>query len=96
MPPDLLEFQRDTTRPHDIIYHAENFDLCFTVREPPLHRETARALGIEVTSLAATETKLIDREIEYIRQKSLTPGHDALLLLDPAGNWLQLMELRAI
>jgi hypothetical protein len=92
----LLEFERDASRPHEIIYHAENFDLRFDVGEPPLHRETLRALGIEVLSLAVAEKKLIEREIGYTRQKGLTPGHDALLLLDPAGNWIQLTELRAI
>jgi len=49
-----------------------------------------------VLSLAETEQKLIDREIEYTRQKSLQPGTESLLLLDPAGNWIVLSEVRAI
>ena len=91
----LLGFQR-ALPPESIIYHAENFDLQFDVLEPPVQRNTLRALGIEVPSLAETEQKLIDREIAYARQKSLQPGTESLLLLDPAGNWIQLTECRAI
>jgi hypothetical protein len=91
----LLGFVR-TGSPHDLIYRAENFNLHFRVEEPPVRRETLRALGVEVLSLAATEQKLIDAEIEYTWQKGLMPGHQSIALLDPAGNWLQLTESRAI
>ncbi len=91
----LLGFERALPQ-ESIIYHAENFDLIFDVLEPPVERDTLRALGIEVLSLAETEQKLIDREIEYTRQKSLQPGTESLLLLDPVGNWLVLSEVRAI
>jgi hypothetical protein len=79
-----------------LIYRAENFNLYFDVLEPPLERDTLRALGIEVASLAEIEKLLIDREIEYTRQRGLLPGHDSILLQDPAGNWLQLTESRPI
>ena len=92
---DLLGFVR-TGSPHDLIYRAENFDLHFRVEEPPVRRATLRALGIEVQSLAAVEQKLIDGEIEHMWQKGLMPGHRSISLIDPAGNWLQLTESRAI
>jgi hypothetical protein len=63
-----------------LIYRAENFNLYFDVLEPPLERDTLRALGIEVASLAETEKQLIEREIEHTRQKGLLPGHDSILL----------------
>jgi hypothetical protein len=91
----LLGFAR-TGSPHDLIYRAENFDLHFRVEEPPVRRDTLRALGVEVQSLAATEQKLIDEEIEYAWQKGLQPGHQSISLIDPAGNWLELTESRAI
>jgi hypothetical protein len=91
----LLGFQRAT--PDDtIVYHAENFDLCFNVVEPPIERDHLRPLGIEILSLAQAETKLIDREIPYTRQESLNPGQEALALKDPAGNWLELTEVRIL
>jgi hypothetical protein len=92
---DLLGFVR-TGSPHDLVYRADNFNLHFRVEEPPVRRDTLRALGVEVQSLAATEQKLIDAEIEYAWQKGLQPGHQSISLLDPAGNWLELTEARAI
>jgi hypothetical protein len=53
-------------------------------------------LGVEIPSLAEAERKLIEGRIEYIRQKGLVPGHDNILLQDPAGNWLELTEARLI
>ena len=91
----LFGFQR--AQPAEaLVYHAENFDLRFDVIEPPFQRESLRALGIEVASLADAEKKLIDHEIPHTRQKSLQPGRESLLLVDPAGNWLELTESRAI
>lgn len=91
----LLGFERALPQ-ESIIFHAENFDLIFDVLEPPVERDTLRALGVEVLSLAEAEQKLIDREIEYTRQKSLQAGAESLLLLDPAGNWLVLNAVRSI
>jgi hypothetical protein len=92
---DLLRFER--TGPDElIIYRSETHDLIFIVEEPPVRRDTLRALGIEIPSLAELEMQLIERQIPYTRQRGLLPGHDALLLADPAGNWLELTETRAI
>jgi hypothetical protein len=77
-------------------YRAENFDLVFDVLEPPVLRDSLRPLGVEVPSLAAVEHELVERQIEFIRQRGLLPGHDNLLLQDPAGNWVALTESRLI
>ena len=91
----LLGFERIGPE-EGIVYRAENFNLQFDVLEPPVRRETLRALGIEVLSLALAQEQLIAREIEHTRQKGLTPGHESILLMDPAGNWIELTESRAI
>ncbi len=87
----ILRFERDAeeVRP---VYRAENARIIFQVTEIPSPRASLRPLGIEVTSLAEMEAKLVEEEIEYTRQRGITPGQDVLLLLDPAGNWLELNE----
>lgn len=92
---DLLGFVR-TGSPHDLSYRADNFIVHFRVEEPPVRRETLRALGVEVQSLATIEQQLIDGQIEYAWQKGLQPGHQSIAVLDPAGNWLELSESRTI
>jgi hypothetical protein len=92
----LLRFVRDESDRHAIVYHADNFDLRMQVIEPPVRRDDLRPLGIEVPSLTEVERGLIEREIEFTRHRSLIVGQDSLVLLDPAGNWVQLTESRAV
>ena len=58
----------------------------------PIQRQSVRPLGIELPSLRIAERKLIAAEIEFIPQRGLIPGQHTLLLLDPAGNWVELFE----
>jgi hypothetical protein len=92
---DLLGFVRMGSG-YELVYRAENYNLHFRTGEPPVRRESLRALGVEVLSLVETEQKLIDLQIEYTWQKGLMPGHQSISLTDPAGNWLELTESRAI
>lgn len=78
------------------VYRAENHRICFHVLEPPIERETLRPLGIEVPSLTSTRLQIEQMEIEYTRQRGLYPGQDALLLQDPAGNWIEMTESRPV
>jgi hypothetical protein len=78
------------------VYRAENFRLLVQVLEPPVERPDYRAVIVEVRSLADTELKLIDREIEYERHKGLTPGEQSLFLRDPAGNCISIVERREL
>jgi hypothetical protein len=89
----LLEFQR---LEGELAYRADNFTLRFDVLEPPIAHDSLRPQQIEVLSLADTEKKLIEAEIEYARQRGLTPGEETLLLLDPAGNWIEITERRIV
>jgi len=93
---NLFGFQRDPNKTHDIVYIAENFNLHFQLLELPPDRDSMRPLGIEIESLSALEHKLIEQEIEYLRQRGTTLAHYSLLLTDPAGNWLEVFEPRPI
>jgi hypothetical protein len=92
----LWEFERDPTQP-GVVYRAENFRLRFEISsEEGIPRETLRPLGIAVNSLTDARRKLIELELEYIEQLTLTPGQESLLLQDPAGNWIEIFESRRI
>ena len=88
---DLLQFQAESQKSANV-YRAENVRLHIHIVQVPPERHDFRPLGIEVPSLIDTEHLLVENEIEFEIQKSLTPGHRKLLLLDPAGNWVELTE----
>jgi hypothetical protein len=89
----LLQFLRESMN-GSIIYRAENFRLRFEVvaNQKPIERGSVRPVGIEVRSLREAELKLVDAEIDYLRQRGLTIGHYSLLCQDPAGNWIELFD----
>jgi hypothetical protein len=76
------------------IYRAENFRLRFQTTEPPVLHASLRPQGIEVRSISAAEARLTEAEIQYTRERGLVPGQESLLLKDPAGNWVELVECR--
>jgi hypothetical protein len=80
----------------ELAFRADNFILRFRFIDPPLVHETLRPQGIEVLDLAGLERKFIDAELEYTRVRSVTPGRETLLLLDPAGNWVEIGEIRLV
>ena len=90
---NFLQFERTPT---ELAYRADNFTLHFNVLEHPMSHDSLRPMQIEVLNLADAEQKLIDREMEYTRQRGVTPGQETLLLLDPAGNWVELIEHRPV
>jgi len=92
---DLLKFAREPAEA-SLTYRAENVRLQFDVQRPPVEREDFRAVTIEVPVLADVEKKLIELETEYERQRGLLPGHDHLVLRDPAGNWVAVGEMRPL
>jgi hypothetical protein len=91
----LFGFER-LPRESELLYRAENLQLRFDVRDKPVVHDSMRPQGIEVASLAEAELKLIEAEIEYTRQRGVTPGQESLVLLDPAGNWIEVLEMRVI
>jgi hypothetical protein len=92
---DLLKFVRDAAD-DAIVYRAENFRLGFEIVECPSPPPDFRPLKIEVPLLRDFEKALVEREIEYARQKGLLPGQESITLLDPAGNWVEVTESRPI
>jgi len=91
----LLGFERPVGSEWPV-YRAENFSVTFDVLEPPVQRDDYRALGVEVPSLPDLEEKLIKSETEYTRQRGLLPGEERIVLLDPAGNWLEIVDRRGV
>jgi hypothetical protein len=79
-----------------ITYHAENVDLRFAVREPLFPRDDLRPIQIEVLSLQTVESAIIEREMEYTRQRGISPGSESLVLQDPSGNWVEITERRLV
>jgi hypothetical protein len=79
-----------------ISYRADNFTLHVDVIEPPLRREDLRPLGVEVPSLGDLALKLVEAEVEHTRQRGLLPGEESIVLTDPAGNWLTVVDRRAV
>ena len=55
-----------------------------------------RMLGIVVKSLPDMMRKLTEAEIPFSRERGLTAGEERLLLLDPAGNWLRIVQSKMI
>jgi hypothetical protein len=90
----LLKFERELGH-HPLVYHADNFRVLIEVVECLPERDSCRPLMIEVPRLLEIELGLIEREIEYTRQKGLMPGEHRLALQDPAGNWIEIVEYRA-
>ena len=86
--------------PHasEVVYRAENVRLRFTVVEgvPPVERDAVRPQGIVVPSLRDAERLLARAEIAYERQRGLMLGLYTILCRDPAGNWVELVELRKV
>jgi hypothetical protein len=92
----LLGMERIPPTGDEIAYRAENFDLYVDVLEPPVMREDFRPIRVEVKSLAEMQLKFIEAEIEHTRRKGLLPGDEALVLQDPAGNWVEITESRIV
>jgi hypothetical protein len=89
----LLNFERQEAE-NEIIYRAENLRLRVGVLECPLPREDYRPLALAVDSLGALVGRLNDAKIEFVHHYGLTPGHDNLLVSDPAGNPVEIIESR--
>ena len=92
---DLLGFERIPPET-ELNYRAENVGLRFELQERPVEHENLRPQGIEIPSLAEAELKLIEGEYEYVRQRGVVLGTETIVMRDPAGNWIELIELRPI
>ena len=91
----ILGFERAES-PDTIVYRSDNFFLRFDVREPPVQRTDMRPLGVEVPSIAELEPKLLQAAIEYERRRGLLPGEELIVLTDPAGNWIEIADIKPV
>ena len=91
-----LRFERELTDDGSLVYKSETFRLHIEIIERLTERRDFRPLQIEVPTLAEIEAQLIEREIEYERQKGLDVGDTSLVLLDPAGNWVSISEIKSV
>ena len=87
----LLRFEREEN-PHQICYRAENFRLRFEPCERRPERDGVRPVGIAIQNFREIRPMLDEKEIEFTWQRGMTPGQDSLLLRDPAGNWIELLD----
>ena len=95
----LLGFERycgEELSDGELAFRADNFILRFRFVDPPLVHESLKPQGVEVLDLVALEKKFIEAELEFTRERGVTPGRETLLLLDPAGNWVEIGEIRMI
>jgi hypothetical protein len=94
----LLGFEREDLpseqTEQQLVYRAQNFRLRIEVLERPVEREDFRPLTLVVESISDLVHRLSEAEVEFQRQRGLTPGQDNLLLSDPAGNPVSVGEYR--
>lgn len=93
----LLGFELDVVVPAiERRYRAEKHTLVFHLGAPPVDRPDLTMTEIEVPSLHELTLKLIDREIDFERQRGLYGGDDRIVIKDPAGNWIAVAERRLV
>ncbi len=90
---DILQFAPVPGR--RLAYRSETFTLHFDLARD-CARNDYRFIHVIVPSLATVEHQFIDLELVFTRQKSILPGHEALVLQDPDGNWLEIRQHREI
>jgi len=92
---EVLRFQRDQDVPA-IVYRAENLAIVFRQVEGLVRRDDFQHTELLVPSLGSLRFELKERNIAYDQQQALYPGQDAIVLQDPAGNWLRISEFNRI
>ncbi|HQY88413.1 MAG TPA: hypothetical protein PK402_07125 [Tepidisphaeraceae bacterium] len=92
----LLGLKRAPDRDGMLVYHAENVDLVFDVLEPPIDRAKLTPTPFEVDWIELIIQRLLELEVPYERMRGVMPGHEYVLLVDPAGNWVSLMQHQII
>ena len=89
----LLGFERADDPEGLLRMRSDNFDVIFTMGEPPITRDAVRPLCIEVPSLPVLEEQLIAAGVEYLPQKTVQAGQESILVLDSGGNWIEVRQI---
>jgi hypothetical protein len=82
----------ETTR----TYQADNFCLILQGQEGIVHREKLEPTMIEVDDRKTFQDAIIEREMEFEWMRGLVLGGDFILVKDPAGNWIGVLEHRGV
>ncbi|MEM7809300.1 MAG: hypothetical protein AAF561_14415 [Planctomycetota bacterium] len=75
-------------------YDAEDFGIVFDVVETRPDRDELRPVLLRVRGFDVFFTMLQEQQIEFQHLRGVGPGDDAVLLRDPAGNWVQVAAWR--
>jgi hypothetical protein len=75
-----------------IYYRTNNVRLVIAIQERAPSHEDYRPLGIVIPSLSDLIQRLDEAKRSFVRQRSLWAGADSLLLIDPAGNQVEVSE----
>lgn len=92
----VLGMRRRPADEFHLFYEAQNACLVFQTHRRPVIRENMDATGVEVPSLRDLAKRLDDLRLGYERQIGLTPGEEAIVLVDAGGNWLTITERRGV
>ena len=93
---EMLQFEREPDSPDGPVFRASNFRLRFSTVEPPVGRDNLHPLGIIVENLHLIEAVLLESKYPFTWQKGLSAGSRVILLLDPAGNWIELVAVQVL
>ena len=87
----LLRFRRIEAEEFPA-YEAERHALRFRVVETPPDRDEVRPIGIESPFYREIVGELQRRRADFEVVRGLSAGGDAILMRDPAGNWVAVGE----
>lgn len=96
---DLLRFARanNENTPHKApIYLAEKRAIVFHLVEAPPERDAVRPIAIQTPFYDQIIEQLEFDGVEYELVRGLVAGNDAILLRDPAGNWVAIGDWREV
>lgn len=89
---DLLGFRRLASDEFHHFYLSDNYALILQSHNRPVQRERVSPTMIEVDDRRTIRDRLVEREYPFEWLRGLTPGGDYLLLQDPAGNWVAILQ----
>lgn len=77
-----------------IEFRADNVSLRLAVEDRPVEHDALRPMMVEVDDRGRLIKEVIDRRMPFEMIKSLIAGEDHLLLIDPAGNYVGVLQHR--
>lgn len=88
----LLQFRRLPSDEHHHFFMSDNHALILQAQNRPVQHDRIAPTMIEVDHRQPIRQHLLEHQIEHEWMRGLTAGGDYLLLQDPAGNWVGILE----